>query len=180
MMRLGGYVGAAVAGALLFFIVAWPSEPVTYPVVIVPAARIEVREVPGEVRWRDRIVYRFVEAAQTAVAPTGGLADAEAFCAPFLVEIDTVTAPRRELVRSVVHNPALFPLRRDGLFVSSVSNDGELIGRDYSVRPGFGLRAADSVLVRYPRGSFVRELGEGLLWWALIEGTRRIAFSVAR
>lgn len=178
-MSLAGRLAWAALGALLLYgILPLTPEP-AYDRVIVPARAIEVREVPGEIRWRDRIVYRFVEAAQTAVAPAGGWDEVQTFCRPVvLVERgDTATAaPRRELVRSVTYSAPWVPLGSGRLFVSTVANDGDLLGRDYGVRGDFGLRAADSLLVRTPRPGLAKEAARGALWY----GALRLIEAVVR
>ena len=183
MRKIGGAVLWAILGGIGVAVLAWPNESVIYRDVIVADTVILEREVPGEVRFRDRIVYRFPEASVTATAPEAARGDVASFCAPtvaLVTRTDTVVEapplPRRELIRSVEHQPALFPLRRDGLFISSMSNDGDLIARDYKVRDGFGLRASDSVLVRYSRFGVGRELLQGVLWYGFfraIEATVR-------
>ena len=163
----------AILGAIGVIVLAWPNEAVIYRDVIVADTVILEREVPGEVRFRDRIVYRFPNASVTATAPEAARSDVARFCAPtvaLVTRTDTVqlpAIPRRELIRSIQHEPAMFPLQRAGLFVSSVTSNGDLVARDYKVRTGYGVRASDSILVRYSRFGIGRELLQGALWYGL-------------
>lgn len=178
-MSLAGRLAWAVFGALLLYGLLPAAPEPAYDRVIVPTRAIEVREVPGEIRWRDRIVYRFVPAAQTAVAPAGGWEEVQTFCRPvvLLERGDTSTsALRRELVRSVTYSAPWVPLGSGRLFLSSVANDGDLLGRDYRVRGDFGIRAADSLLVRTPRLGLAKEAARGVLWY----GALRLLEAVVR
>ena len=180
VMHIAGRALYAALGAVLVIVLAWPSDVVVYRDVVVADTVILELEVPGEVRFRDRIVYRFPQADLTATAPAAVVSDVQEFCRPtvqLLIKTDTVQLPpipRRELIRSVMHQPAMLPLKRDGLFVSSVSSTGDLVARDFKVRTGFGVRASDSVLVRYSRFGIGREILEGALWYGIFRALEAV------
>lgn len=163
MKHLLAWILLPLAGALALYALS-PDRTITYTDVIVPAARIIEREPPIEVRFRDRIVYRYVEYEQRAVAPGGALEQAQAFCRPQVLmhtQTDTVfQVDTLVLMRSAVHRPGWF-ISKDDLLVTTVSSVGDLEARDYRVRPGFSAVAAgNDVLVRYPRMALPRELVE--------------------
>lgn len=166
MMRVLGRVGWAVLGAVaLYALTPYRPDPHTDRIVV-PARAIEVREVPGEVRWRDRIVYRYVPADLTSLAPDGARLTVESFCAPTIAFArgDTTPQPRTELIRSVTHRSAWLPLMRGELLVTSASSAGDLLARDFRVRDDFGVGTGDSVLVRYPRLGLAKEVTRGAAW----------------
>jgi len=149
-----------IAGYLLF----GGSDPVPYPEVVI-AERILERE-PDTVRtFVDRVVYRYVGPARVAIAPGGAAQEVAAFCRPLILAmVDTVeveSAAPRLLLRSVSHDPGWL-WQRDRLTLTGPTSHGDLVGLEYAVRPGFSARTSgDSVIVRYPRGSTVRDLLEG-------------------
>lgn len=154
----------ALAGALALYAVV-DTAPVRYPEVIVPAARIIEREVPGEIRWRDRIQYVYLQPDTRAVGTDGALADVQRFCRPIAVP----DAPAPSVIRTVSFTPSLLPLRKGSLLVTSFDATGTLIAEDFSARAPFGIRAGldppYQTLVRYDRLSLPRELAHGFLWY---------------
>lgn len=170
-------------GAVALYALTPPPPPDLGPDLIVPASRI--REVPGEVRWRDRIVYRYVTAEPRVHAPGGADLRVASFCRPVvaLALQDTAgaaQAPRQETVTSLALGSSLWPLRRDPLVVTSMANDGDLVQRHYRVRDAFEVGTGDSVVVRYGRASVGRELLAGAAWWAAFEGARLVVGSAIR
>lgn len=160
MSRLLDLLLPALIGALVMYVVS-PSEPVSYPEVIVPAARIIERE-PDTVRtFIDRVIYRTIPPVQAATAPAAAQDDVARFCAPTVAMVsDTLSPPPMLLLRSVAHSPGWF-WQRDKLFLSGPTSYGDLNAYDYRVRPGFSVRAiGDSLLVQYPRTSLFREILE--------------------
>ena len=152
---------------VLTAVVVGGGDPIVYHEVVVPAPRIIEREVPGEVRFVDKIKFVYVDAGVTATAPAGATLAVQLFCAPTVALVlgDTTSAlPRQEVIRSVVAGHSLIPLRRDPLLVTSMDSYGDLFARDYKVRPGFGVGSGDQIVVRYSRWALLGELAEGLLW----------------
>jgi len=163
------YALGAIVGALLLYALS-PDRTVTYPEVIVPAARIIEREMPpGPPRIVERVKYVYLTPDVRATAPGAVTADVARFCRPVVVatQTDTIRAvPTTRLIRSVTHKSAPWPLRRDYLLVTSMSGNGELLAEDFRVRPGFQASWGERVTVRYPRTAPITEIGEGLLWYA--------------
>ena len=172
--RYGGLailVVALTGGAVLGYALRSPPPP-TYRTVEVPVEHIIEREPDTIVRWRDRIVEVAATPEIVARARRGGQAEAEAFCEPVRVVdtvrvvgvdtvrvVDTIPDPRL-LLRSVSHDPGWW-WQRDQLLLTGPTSHGDLLAFDYSVRPGFTVRTSgDSLLVRYPRTSLVREIAE--------------------
>jgi len=167
-----GRLGWALVGALAFY-VAYPNRVVTYPEVVVPAARILEREVPAyPPTIRERIVYVYLTPDVRAVAPGGAVEDVARFCRPILVtRSDTVrtTEIGPSLIRTVSYAPPLWPLTRGSLLVTSMDGHGDLVAEDYRVRAPFGiaagLEAPYHTIVRTPRLAPLREIATGVLWY---------------
>lgn len=135
----------------------WP-EPTYYPEVIVPAPRILVREVPsGPPTIREKIVYVYLTPDVRAVAPGAVTEDVARFCRPVLIaRTDTVShVAGPSLIRTVHYTPALWPLGKSALLVTSMDGYGDLVAEDYRVRAPFGVAAGLEepyrTIVRYPR-----------------------------
>ena len=161
----------ACVGGIAGYAFGQDHDPVVYRDVIVPAARIVEREVPGEVRFRDRIIYRYRTPEIVATAPGGAGLTVSTFCAPTVAVAtqDTVYVPQTtELVRSVTVSSPWLPFRSSKLFVSTATSTGDLIGRDYRVPADFGVGTGDSLLVRSPRISpLAKEVARGLGYYLL-------------
>lgn len=157
------YAVGAVVGALALYAFQ-PDRTVTYPEVIVPAARILEREVVGPPTIVEKVRYVYLQPEVRAVAPAGVAGDVRAFCRPVVVS-DTVRVESPWVIRSVAETPSMVPLRKSKLLVTSMNGYGDVRAEDYRVRPGFSATWGDDVSVRYPRGALFRELGEGLLWY---------------
>ena len=168
---LAACIATFAGGALLGFGLRRIPPPV-YQRVEVPVERIIEREPDTIVRWRDRIVTVAAAPDLVATAEKGGEAEVEAFCEPVrlvdtlrIVGVDTVhvvdTVPDpRLLLRSVSHDPGWW-WGRDQLLLTGPTSAGDLMAFDYQVRPGFTVRTSgDSLLVRYPRTSVLREVVE--------------------
>lgn len=159
-----GRPGWALVGALVFYVLA-DREPIRYPEVIVPAARIIEREVPsGPPTIIERIRYVYLTPAVRAVAPGAVTGDVARFCRPVVVaDTGIAKAPTPSVIRSVDYRPALVPLVRDRLLVTSMDGYGDLVAEDYSVRAPFGiaagLEAPYHTTVRYPRWAVVANVG---------------------
>ena len=146
--------------------------PPVYQRVEVPVERIIEREPDTIIRWRDRIVTVAAEPEIVATAEGGAEAEVEAFCEPVRVVdtvrvvgvdtvrvVDTIPDPRL-LLRSVSHSPGWW-WAKDELLLTGPTSSGDLLAFDYRVRPGFTVRTSgDSLLVRYPRTSVLREVVE--------------------
>ena len=177
-----GRLGWALVGGMIVLIAAlslWP-EPIYYPEVIIPAARIIGREVPpGPPSLGQRIVYVYLQPDVRAVAPGAVVEDVARFCRPVLVA-DTVRVPTPSLIRSVSYAPPLWPLSRGSLLVTSVTGHGDLVAEDYRVRAPFGIAAGLEepyrTIVRYPRLAPLREIATGALWY----GAFRLVEAVVR
>lgn len=161
-MKALGYLGAAIVGALLFYVVA-PANPITFTEVIVPAARIIELEPPTEVRWRDRIVNHYVAPTQVATAPGGAAEAVVTFCRPVVLStVDTVEVevPAMVLLRSGVTRGGWWT-QRGTVDLTGLTNHGDLMRFSFSTRPGWDFVASgDSVLVRYPRTAVVKQIAE--------------------
>lgn len=108
MKALAGPLAWAIVGALALYVLAPRPEPVAYPHVIVPAARITQLEPDKVVQWKERIVYRIIQPTQVATAYTGGEADVATFCRPTVLTLRGDTAAPRDttvLLRSVEWRP---------------------------------------------------------------------------
>lgn len=182
MTRLFGSLGLVLVGVLLAYLVL-PSDPVAYPEVIVPAARIIEREMPARPPTIvERIVYVNVPPRQVATAIGGAQDDVAAFCRPVVLAMtDTleVEVPAPELLlRSGEYSPAPIwkPFARGNLLLTGPTSHGDLVAADYPVREGFAFRASgDSALVRYPRGAFVRDvIGDAALIYTAVDIIRGI------
>lgn len=172
-LQWAGRLGWVLVGAIGLYVLL-PNREWSYPEVIVPAARIITREVPGEIRWRDRIVYRYLTPDVRVVAPGAVVDDVARFCRPILLaqsdpERPTEVVPSPSLIRSGTLTESIIPFRRAHLFLSSMDGYGDLVGEDYSVRTpvGFsaGLEEPYRTTVRYPRWAPVREVAGGFLWY---------------
>jgi hypothetical protein len=166
-----GRLGWVLAGALVCYILL-PNREWSYPEVIVPAARILEREVPGEIRWRDRIVYVYLAPDVRAVAPGGATEDVARFCRPVVVADSGQTRTDRpvpSVIRTVSWTPSIVPLRKGALLVTSMTGYGDLVAEDYTARAPFGIAAGLDepyrTVVRYSRLAPVREVAGGLLWY---------------
>lgn len=157
------YLIGAVAGVLVMMLVVTPYQPV-YRNVVVSAARIVEREPPASPPTIvEKVVYQYLQPSVQAEAPGGALGDVQSFCKPVVVAVtDTVLVPDRQLLlRSVSVDPGWF-LGKDEVFVSGLTNTGDLWSADYRVRPGaWSARVAgDSILMRQPRTSIIRQGAE--------------------
>lgn len=165
-----GRLGWALIGALVAYIL-FPNRVISYPEVIVPAARIIIREVPsGPPSLVERIKYVYLQPEVRAVAPGGALDDVARFCRPLLMaSTDTVKIGTPSVIRSVSYNPSLLPLTKGSLLVTSMDGYGDLVAEDFRLRVPFGVAAGlqepYSTTVRYPRWAPLRELGSGALWY---------------
>ena len=189
MTRLFGSLGLVLVGVLLAYIVL-PSEPVAYPEVIVPAARIIEREMPARPPTIvERIVYVNVPPRQVARAIGGAQDNVASFCRPTVLAMtDTleVQVPAPELLlRSGQHQraPIWKLFARGNLMIAGPTSHGDLAAADYPVRAGYAFRTSgDSALVRYPRGAFVRDViedaaeGQGSRGGGGLDGIAVIAF----
>lgn len=182
-MKLLGRLGPALVGALVAYLLL-PSDPVTYTDVVVPAARIIEREPPDRPPTIiERIRYVNIPPAQVATAPGGAADDVTRFCRPTVIaKTDTVEVPAPDpmlLFRSVSleERPIWNPLATDELLVTGPTSLGDLQALDYQVRGSFQARASgDSALVRYPRGSMVRDVVEvGAIIYTAIDLIRLLA-----
>lgn len=170
-MKAWAWLLLPIAGALALYVVAWPAEPIIYREVIVATHEIERREVPEAPTIRERIVYREVPVVITARAPGGAAPAVAEFCKPVVAIAlgdSTPPPPPQELVRSVSTGRPWLPFRRGDLFVSTLTSHGDLVGRDYRVWPGYGLRAGASLVVREPRLGWTHEFVRVGLSWLLV------------
>ena len=149
----------------------WP-EPIYYPEVIVPAARIIEREVPsGPPTVVERIRYVYVDAYVRAVAPGAVVEDVARFCRPVLIAQDRTEphVPTPSLIRTVSYSPSGIPLRKGSLLVTSMDGHGDLVAEDFRVRAPFGIAAGLEdpyrTVVRYPRWAPLHEVARGALWY---------------
>jgi len=137
---------------------ASPQEVVRYKEVFVADTVILEREPDTVVTVIERIRTVEVPALQIATATDGAVAEIAAFCLP----PDTVYVERQErsLVRSVVLDPAPWysPMAKDKLFISAVTSGGDLTAYDFTVRPGWSMRAGNGVNVRQDRFAIVGDL----------------------
>lgn len=181
-LDLAGRLGWVAVGALALYTLRSPTT-ITYPEVVVPAARIVEREVPsGPPRFVDRMRYVYLRPEVRAVAPGGVVEDVARFCRPItLVDSlhESVKKASPSVIRSIVHTPAFLPLARDGLLVTSMDGWGDLVAEDFRVRPGFGVAAGLTepyrTTVRYSRLAPLRELGEGLVWYGAFRAVEALA-----
>lgn len=175
-------IGAGLVLAALWLL-GWIDPGGTEPVyrrIEVPVERIvEVESVDTIVEWRERVVYRTVEAEQVATSDTGGEPDVATFCEAAVADArredapDSTRAtsppslPARLLIRSARHDPGWF-FSRDKLILTGPLSDGRLRQLRYSLRPGYRWHVmADSLLVQEPRMGFWRELVEGIVYGAI-------------
>lgn len=176
MTGLWGRAAWTAAGFLACYLALVPEDPpLTYSAVIVPAKVIEEREPPDrEPTIVERVKFVTVEARRTATAPGGGLANVSEFCRPQVVLATATTdsapelPPPTTLIRSGRYSPSVWPPWGAGeLFLSGVTSHGDLVARDYRVRPWHDFRAADTVVVRQPRAALARQVAQGALWYAV-------------
>jgi hypothetical protein len=156
-----------------------PNRVISYPEVIVPAARILEREVPGEIRWRDRLVYVYLTPDVRAVAPGAVTEDVARFCRPITVaSTDSVQIGTPSVIRTVAFAPSLVPLVKGALLVTSMDGYGDLIAEDYRARAPFGIAAGLSepyrTVVRYPRWAPLREAATGFGWYLIFRSAEAI------
>jgi hypothetical protein len=177
---LMGRLGWVLVGALI--VAAFGERLFPYREVETTRIAIIRREVPfGPPSLGQRIQYVYKQPDVRAVAP-GAVTDAVTrFCRPTLVaQTDTVRATGAvpSVIRSVVHRPALLPLARDGLLVTSMDSYGDLIAEDFRVRPGFGIRAGldppFNTVVRYSRLAPLREIAGGALWYVAFRAVEAV------
>lgn len=171
------YIAGALIGGMLVLIAAisvWP-EPFPYPDVIVPAAAIRAREIPftapGPWDIGTRIRYVYVSPDIRAVAPASVKVDVERFCRPVLIP-DTTSANRQpspSVIRTLSWSPAILPMSKGNLLVTSMDGYGDLIAEDYRVRAPFGVAAGLEepyrTVVRYDRTAIGREMLHAALWY---------------
>jgi hypothetical protein len=147
-------VGAAIVIALLAAFYPAP-EPVMYREVVVVKKAITDRELPEKPPIIQRIVTRVVEPKIYAVAPAAVKLELAVFCAPVValhVGDTSAASPKRELVRATNFTTSWFAFRPASLFISSMTNTGDLAGRDYDVRNDYRMgTASGTVVVREPR-----------------------------
>lgn len=181
MTAWAGRLGWAIVGALILYVLS-DNEPIHYPEVIVPAARIIEREVPpGPPTIIERTRYVYLTPDVRAVAPGAVQADVIAFCRPVTL-VDTIhgsVKPSPSVIRSGTLTPSIIPLRKAHLFLSSMDGYGDLVGEDYGVRlpVGFsaGLEAPYHTTVRYPRLAPLREIAGGLVWYGALRLMEAVA-----
>lgn len=159
--RLVEWVMVAVVAWLAMYALADGPSVIQEPFIILHREQVEASEPPVEVRWRDRVVYKYLQPDQVALAP-GGATDAVAsFCRPVTVTAtDTVYVDPQVLVRSGVTRDGWW-LQRGRVDLVALRNDGDLLRYSYPTRPGWDFIASgDSLLVRYPRLALPRQVAE--------------------
>lgn len=170
--HVSGRLAWAALGMVLLYVALPSHQGPTYDRVVVGAHVIQEREVPSEPKLVDHVLWQFPQAEVTAVAPGGGLEAASEFCRLQVARVQhdsaaAAAAPRKEFVRSADVSKPWLPFQPSGLFVSSISSEGDLLGRDYHVHGSFGIRAEDSLVVRDQRLWPVKEVVHGLPWVGL-------------
>lgn len=157
------YVLGAVVGALLAYLL-FPSDPIVFTEVVVPAPRILEREPEVRQTIVERIRFVTIEPRQAARAPGGAVDFVSSFCRPTVVAASGSSIEREEpatLIRSLVHRPSRIPFRRDELELFGVTSLGDLTDSFYDVRPGFTVvSGGPTIVVRYPRAAVLVELLE--------------------
>jgi len=171
--RAGAYVGAvllfAVVGVVAFVAGRVTADTrVEYRRVIVPA----VAPAPDTVvRWRERIVYRTVQAEQRAEAPGTGAREVAAFCGAAAAATDTVRVVDTVRVAAAPAPPArrlalAYAGRYDGrrLELWSLLSDG---GRQHESFRGVRVPhewaiQGDSALVQSSRWWWLREVARSV------------------
>lgn len=164
-------LGAAIAYQLI------PEPAPVYRTVFVEDTVIIERE-PDTVRtFVDRVVTKVVTPATVAVAETGGLDHALEFCKPITVMqqdtvTDTVYTPML-LLRSVRFDQGWFT-KPDKVFMSGITNTGELRAYDYRTKGSWTARAfGDSLLVQTDRFATYKKLAEYLVVGGIAYGLGR-------
>lgn len=181
-----GRLGWALVGALCLYVV-WSPPELPYSGMIVPPEAIRARELPftapGPWDVGTRIRYVYVDADIRAIAPASVKVDVERFCRPVTIALQDSTSaevPSPSLIRSVSYSPALLPLTRSKLLVTSMDGYGNLAAEDYTVRAPFGVAAGIQepyrTVVRYNRSAIGTEVGRGILWY----GVFRLVEAVVR
>ena len=165
-------LGWVLVGALGLYLL-YPNRVISYPEVIVPAARIITREIPsGPPTIRQKIVYVYLTPEVRAVAPGAVVEDVARFCRPtLLAQTDTVrpTELGPSVIRTVAYSSSLLPMFKGSLLVTTMSGNGDLIAEDFRTREPFGVRAGlnepFNTTVRYSRLAPLRELAGGAIWY---------------
>lgn len=150
-----------------------PDPEVRYRDVQVPVEVLVAQEPDTVVQFRERIVFRRVEAEQVATAPAAAIPDVFAFCSSagwhqaqrelaLQPGADTLIVqpapPTQLLLRSFVYD-------RGALTLIGPRSNGDLWRGDYQVGSRFqGRVMGDSVLVQSHRFGWVRTWGERALW----------------
>ena len=155
-----------------------------YPEVIVPA-RVIIEREPDTIRtFVDRIRYRTVRPFLVGTAVGGASEGVEAFCPPpappaeeAIAAPDSTAAPPaappRVLLRSGTFKSGWW-LGGDHLLLTGPTSNGDLRSFDFNMRGDFSFRtSADSVIVRYPRTWFVKDVIE-------FSGPLVLGFAVAK
>ena len=164
------YLVLPLLGALGYYVMFSPTEPVTYRDVVVSVRQIEANEPDTVVKWRDRIRWLTPEPEVAAHAPGGAESDVAAFCAPDTIlrvdtlpgRVDTIWAAPdpRLLIRSFSLDEAWF-FRSDRLTVTGPMNTGDLWQLSYPTRGDVSVRAhADSLIVRTDRWWWVKDAAQ--------------------
>ena len=172
-------LGWVLVGALLLYALA-PDRTISYPEVVVPAARIVEREVPsGPPRIVERIRYVYLTPDVRAVALGGAVGDVARFCRPVVVaSTDTIRMPIPSVIRSLYYKPSLVPLRKGELLVTSMGGYGDLVAEDFRTRAPFGvaagLQAPFNTTVRYSRLTPLHEIAGGALWYLTFRAAEAI------
>ena len=143
-------------GALVYYVMFAPTEPVVFRDVIVSVHEIEANEPDTVVKWRERIRWLTPEPEVAAHAPGGAETDVAAFCAPdTILRVDTlpgrvdtiwVAPDPRLLIRSFSLDEAWF-FRSDRLTVTGPMNTGDLWQKSYSTRGDVSARAHENALI---------------------------------
>lgn len=137
-----------------------PPGPVTYERVIVPES-VLVRSAPDTiVQWRERVVYRTVQAEPRAEAPGAAETDVARFCALARDTVritDTVHVAAAAPPRLALAYAGRFDGRRLSLW--EITSDGARVREDFRVRvPHQWAIRGDSALVQSSRWWWVRPL----------------------
>lgn len=173
MSELGGRLGWALVGALLWYALAPGAELVDDPrPVFVERTHIVEQEPDTVVRFIDRIVYVTAPMVRHEIALGGAALEVAEFCRPSVTRsvsgdsTQSVSPPAPQLlIRSVVfREPGLFrPLERARAQFTGVTSHGDLELQEYLVRGSFEARAGPGtdITVRYGRVALLRDVFEG-------------------
>lgn len=180
-------VGGMAVGVFAYSQFGPQPEPQYRTVEVSVPQIVEVERVDTIVTWKERIVYKTVEAEQVATAPGGAVPDVQSFCADAVREavasVDSLQGatlppklPPKLLLRSVRHDDGWF-FARDRLLLTGPLSTSDLRQLTYNVRDGFQVHVmADSVLVQVPRAALLKQIAEAAVWM----GAGFIAGSVLR